>query len=94
LFLVSPLHDVVGVHGKAEEIGGDKASLRGFHPDIADDQAVCACHEPAVPHAATHQDGGADREDTRKVIEAKHGALPSSSNSGFFGIGQMPYMRA
>jgi hypothetical protein len=72
LFLASPLHDVVGVHGEAEEVGWNKARLRSFHPDVADDEAICACHEPAVPHAASNQNGGADRKDTRKVIETKH----------------------
>jgi hypothetical protein len=72
LFLTSPLHDVVAVHSEAEEVGGDKSRLRGFHPDVADDEAVYACDEPSVPHAAPYQDGGADGEDTRKVIETKH----------------------
>lgn len=52
--------NVVGVEADAEKIGGHEAELSGAQSDDADDQAVEAGNDPAVPEPSANEDGGND----------------------------------
>ena len=68
----SPLQEIVSVDGDAEEIGCNKPGLRGAERDDADQDAVHAGNDPALPKAASHQDGGENRERAGDVVETQH----------------------
>ena len=66
---LAPGVQVDGAHGDAENVGGDKTELRGSDGNDADDNAVDRGERPAFPVAASHQHGGCDGQNTRKIIK-------------------------
>jgi hypothetical protein len=66
----TPRADIVGVQSDTQQIRGNEAELRGAHGDDANDNAVHAGDQPAVPDAASDQDGREDREHAGKIVKA------------------------
>jgi hypothetical protein len=59
------MHHVVTINGQAKEIGGHEAPLTGMQADDADDDAVRASDEPALPHTPSDHDRRKNREQAR-----------------------------
>lgn len=66
---ITPVEDVVAIHSKAEEVGGNESELRGSNSDDADDGAVGAGNYPALPLALADQVCREQRKSARNVIE-------------------------
>jgi hypothetical protein len=62
---------VVAVHSQTKKIGGDESELRGSDSDDADDGAVGAGDDPALPFVFADQVRREQRKSARDVIEAK-----------------------
>ena len=63
------------IHGAdhhTENIGRDKAELRGAKTDDADDDAVDRAKRPPLPTAAADEDCRSNRQKARKVIKPQH----------------------
>ena len=72
LALRPPLHEIVAVNPEAEEIRRDKSSLHRAEANDADEQAVGARDDPALPNAPADEHGGEDRQHARNVVKSKH----------------------
>lgn len=68
----SPFRQVVTVEAKAEQIGRYKARLRGLQADHANDYAIRAGNDPALPQTAANQNRGDNGEHARDVIQPEH----------------------
>ena len=68
----APVEEVASVESDAKEIGGDKAELGGSNADDADDGAVDASNDPALPQLLSDEHRGGDGQDTGQIIESNH----------------------
>jgi hypothetical protein len=66
------MENVIAVDGNAEKVCGNKPGLRGAHPNHADDEAVDAGHNPALPLAPANQNCGCNGQQTGNVIKPQH----------------------
>lgn len=69
---MSPPHDVVGVDGETEDVCRNESELGSPEPNKANDEAICARHDPALPHPAANQNGRSDGQQTRDIVQTKH----------------------
>ncbi len=63
LLLGTPVDEVAGVEGDAKEVGGDESELGGADADDADDGAIDAGDDPALPELLADEHGGEHRQD-------------------------------
>jgi len=68
----APCDQVVCIDGEAKHISWHKAKLGGAKTDYTDDDAVCACNHPAVPHSPSDQNSRGDGQQAGEVIESQH----------------------
>jgi hypothetical protein len=64
--------NVVPINSQAEQVSGHKADLRRAQANHADNDAVKAGHNPALPFSPANKNGGGNREQARKIIKTKH----------------------
>src|SRR5579862_32686 len=67
--LRSPAPQVVCVESDAKKIGGHKSKLSCAHPDHANDYAIGAGHDPAVPQSFSEQDCRNNRQTAGEIIK-------------------------
>jgi hypothetical protein len=66
----TPLKEVAGVKGNAEEIRGNETKLGGAHANDADDSAIESGDDPAMPQLPANEDGGQNGQDAGNVIQS------------------------
>ena len=72
MLLGTPVDEVAGVEGDAEEVGGDKSELRRADADDTDDGAIDGSHDPSLPEFPANENGGEHGENAGKIIESNH----------------------
>jgi hypothetical protein len=63
---------IQGADHQTENVGRDKAELRGAKADDADDDAVDRAERPPLPTTAPHEDCRGNRQNARKIIKPQH----------------------
>ncbi len=70
MVLGTPVDEVAGVEGDAEEVGGDESELGGADADDTDDGPIHGGYDPALPELLANEHGGENRQNAGQIIES------------------------
>ena len=69
MLLRTPVDEVAGVEGDAEEIGGDEAELGGADADDTDDGTIEGGNDPALPEFLANEHSSENCQHAGQIIE-------------------------